>query len=282
MIKHYVAITKPKIIFGNGITAIGGFMLASLHAIQTPVFAAMLLGLSCIIASACVCNNYIDRAIDEKMARTKMRSLVIKAISGPQALLFASSLLLVGSMLLIAYTNMLTLSCALVGFAVYVFAYSPLKHSSPHATLVGSIAGACPIVVGYVAAKNCLDLGALLLFILVVLWQMPHFYAIALYRLDDYKQALVPVLPLTRGVLATKKEMLYYIAAFSIASVMPTLCGYTGYAYFTIALIASLSWLKICLQGFSCTDDTSWARRMFIYSLIVIMVLCGAMSFDGI
>ena len=138
------------------------------------------------MASACVFNNYIDRQVDKKMERTKNRALVTGLISGRNAILFATLLGLIGNLILFLYTNLLTVFVAGLGFFVYVVLYSLWKCRTIYGTAIGSIAGAVPPVVGYCAVSNHFDAGALILFAMMVLWQMPHFFAIALLHFDDY------------------------------------------------------------------------------------------------
>ena len=267
---------------GNAITAAGGFFLASRGNIDLACLGYMLLGLSLTMASGCVFNNYIDRAIDEKMTRTKNRALVKGEISSRNALVFATFLLIAGSIILAKFTNLLTLAAALTGFVFYVFIYTPMKTRSTHGTLIGSISGAVPPVVGYVAVSNRLDLAALLLFLIIALWQMPHFFAIAMYRISEYKAASIPVLPAVKGMYVTKVQMLIYTTAFLLTSLLPTVFGYTGYAYFTVAAVMGLVWLGVCIQGFSAKNDSIWARKMFKLSLFVITALSIMISVDPI
>lgn len=280
--KTYFLLTKPGIIFGNAITAVGGFMLASRGQINGTLLSAMLMGICLIVASACVLNNYIDRAADEKMARTKNRPLAKKVISEKNALVFAAILGLAGMVVLVGWTNFLAAGAALVGFLVYVFPYSLLKYRTVHATLIGSIAGAMPPVVGYCAASHQLDLGAGLIFMLVALWQMPHFFAIALYRLEDYTAASIPVLPVKRGVQVTKVQMVFYVIAFALTALMFTFLGYTGIAYLSVVSLLSLFWLVLGIKGLFSGNEKVWARHMFRFSLLMIMGVCAMISFDVI
>lgn len=277
--KAYFQLIKPGIIMGNAITAAGGFALASKADVDFGLFLTMLAGLSLIIASACVFNNYIDRDIDLKMLRTQNRPLGNGRISSQSAILFGIVLGFLGIVLLTLLVNLLTMGIAVVGWVVYVFLYSFLKYRSVHATLIGSIAGAAPPVVGYCAISNRLDMGALLIFIIVTLWQMPHFYAIAIYRLEEYAAATIPVLPLKKGVFATKVQMLCYIAAFSISSWMLSIFNYTGMCFTITVSIVSMSWLWMSIQGFRAADDRLWARKMFIFSLIAITTICAVIPF---
>ncbi len=271
--KQYFQLTKPGIIFGNAITAIAGFALASRGHFDIGLFIAMLLGLSCVIASACVCNNYIDREMDGKMARTKNRALAKGEISVTRAFVFAAALLVLGVSVLVLYANFLTALMALLGFSIYVFLYSPWKYRSWHATLIGSIAGGMPPVVGYCAVGNTFDLGAFLLFVIVVLWQMPHFFAIAMYRMSDYAAASIPVLPIVRGMQVAKIQILLYMIAFCVAALLLTFFGFTGYAYLVATGILSLAWLWKGFKGFKASNDKLWARKVFLHSLVVIMGL---------
>jgi len=187
-----------------------------------------------------------------------------------------------GIFVLSSYTNLLTLLIALLGFFIYVAVYSFSKYRTSYGTLIGSIAGGVPPVVGYCAVSNQFDLGALLIFMIVVLWQMPHFFAIALYRLDDYSAASIPVLPIVKGVYATKIHMLFYIIAFMIAAGMLTLLGYTGFAYLAVAALLSLGWIWLCVKGFKSENHRLWGRKMFLFSLVVVTMLCAALSVDSI
>lgn len=279
MIKTYYMLTKPGIILGNIITMASGFALASKGHLDFFLFFITLVGLGFIIASAGVFNNYIDRKMDAKMERTKNRALPRGLISPQKALIFASILGIIGLGVL-SYTNLLTVCVALFGFFVYLVLYAFIKYRSFYGTLIGSIAGAVPPVVGYCAVSNNFDTAAGLLFMIVVLWQMPHFFSIAIYRIDDYAAASIPVLPIEKGMYTTKVHMLLYIIIFMITTLLLTMAGYTGYLYAFIALLVSLSWMGLCIHGFTVTNDKRWARKMFVCSLVVIMGLCIAIPFD--
>lgn len=279
MINYYL-LTKPGIILGNLITVAAGFLLASKGVIDFGLFFATLLGLALIMASACVFNNYIDRKIDKKMERTKNRVLVQGLISGRNAIYFAIFLGIVGNAILLFYTNLLTVFVAGVGFFVYVVLYSLWKCRTIYGTAIGSIAGAVPPVVGYCAVSNHFDAGALILFTMMVLWQMPHFFAIAMYHLDDYSAAKIPVLPVIKGMMRTKIHMMLYIIGFIFSAVMLTVFNYTGYLYLAVALCFGLTWLVLCARGFKSDNDQIWGGQMFRLSLVLIAAICFAIPFD--
>ena len=176
VIKTYIALTKPGIIMGNLFTAAGGFALASRGHFNVWPFLATLEGLALIIASACIFNNYIDRTLDGKMERTKNRPLVRGVVSPRNAIITATVLGIIGTLTLVLFTNILTGGLALFGLFVYVVLYTFLKPHTMHVILIGSIAGAIPPVVGYSAATCTLDGAALILFFMIALWQMPHFF----------------------------------------------------------------------------------------------------------
>jgi protoheme IX farnesyltransferase len=253
-------------------TAAAGFLLGARGQAHLGLLAAMLVGLSLVIASACVFNNYLDRGIDAVMARTKRRALVSGAVSGPAALVYGAVLGLAGLALLVAYTNALTVAIGLVGFIDYVALYGWAKRHTVHSTLVGSVSGAAPIVAGYCAATGRLDTGAALLFVILVAWQMPHFYAIALYRGADYAAAKLPVLPLVHGVRAAKQQIMIYIVVFAVATLALAAYGYAGWVYAIVMTAAGLVWLRLAWQGFRAASDERWARRLFRYSLIILLI----------
>lgn len=278
--KAYCLLTKPRIILGNVITTTAGFALGSQEHFKAPLFLAALLGLSLIIASACIFNNYIDKEADQKMARTRNRALATGAIKPKSALFAAFALGALGSACLGLWVNYLSLTLSLLGFFVYVSLYSLSKYHTVYGTLIGSIAGALPPVIGYVAVQNQLDFCALILFAMLVLWQMPHFFAIALYRLEDYSAASIPVLPLKKGIPKTKIQMTVYIAAFLITASLLTLFGYTGIPYLVTTLILSTAWGLLSLKGFKCVSNHRWARKMFLFSLIVITGISLSILFN--
>lgn len=279
-LKDYLQLTKPGIIFGNLVTATSGFMLASTKVFDGWLYFVMLVGLALVIGSACVWNNYLDRNMDQKMFRTKNRVLVRGALSVTCATRFGLVLGFMGITVLWLGTNMLTTLIAACGFFFYVVVYGISKYKTSLGTLIGSISGAIPPVVGYTAVSHSLDLAALLVFLIVVFWQMPHFFAIALYRIDDYSKASIPVLPLKKGVWATKVQMLLYTVAFACTSALLTVCGYTGYTYLAVVTTLSAWWLWLSIEGFDAENDRLWARKMFIFSLVVIMVLAAVISLD--
>ncbi|WP_196062947.1 MULTISPECIES: heme o synthase [unclassified Serratia (in: enterobacteria)] len=281
MIKQYLQVTKPGIIFGNLISVVGGFLLASKGSIDYPLFLATLLGVSLVVASGCVFNNYIDRDIDKKMERTKNRVLVKGLMAPSVSLVYATLLGIAGFALLYIAANPLAMWLAVMGFVVYVGVYSLyMKRHSVYGTLIGSLSGAAPPVIGYCAVTNEFDAGALILLAIFSLWQMPHSYAIAIFRFKDYQAANIPVLPVVKGISVAKNHITLYILAFMIATLMLTLGGYAGYKYLIVAAAVSVWWLGMALRGYKAENDSVWARKLFVFSIVAITSLSVMMSID--
>ena len=280
-LKHFIQITKPGIIFGNVLSVAGGFFLASKGHVDFALFLVAMIGTSLVVASGCVFNNCIDRDIDLKMERTKNRVLVQGLVSLKLALVYATVLGVVGVGLLYFKANPLAALCAVIGFVIYVGFYSLyLKRKSVHGTLVGSLSGAMPPVIGYVAVSNSFDLAALTLLVMFSLWQMPHSYAIAIFRFNDYLAASIPVLPVKRGIRVAKLHILIYILAFLVATLMLTFCGAAGLNYLAVAAAMGMYWLYMAWSGYKAKDDTVWARTLFVFSIFTITALSVAMSLD--
>jgi heme o synthase len=281
MLKTYYYLTKPGIVRANAMTAAAGFLLAAQqHIVNLTLMLAAVAGIALVIASACVINNYIDRSIDRRMARTKNRALVTGRVSVRNAMIYAAVLGLSGMALLVFGTNPVAAWVTLTGVFFYLVMYSIGKRRSVYGTIIGSVSGAVPIVAGYAAATGRIDVGAILLFFIMVTWQMPHFYAIGIYRSDDYASAGLPVLPVKSGFHTAKIHMLVYIILFLVAITLLTAFGYTGYTYLAVMLLLGLRWLQLAINGLKAKDDKLWARRLFGFSLIVLLGFSLMISID--
>jgi len=280
-IKNYVLVAKPGIVVGNLISAAAGFFLASRGRVDGALLPATLIGISLVVASGCVFNNCVDRKIDRKMIRTRQRVLAQGLISLPSAVSYATILGLAGLALLWAATNLLTVAIVLAGLVIYVGVYSLyLKRNSVYSALIGSLAGATPPVAGYCAVTGRFDLGAVILLVIFCLWQMPHCYAIAVFRFDDYETAAIPFLPVKQGTAAAQKHMVGYILAFMAATMMLTFGGYTGYSTLAVVTVLGLFWLSLAWSGYRAKDERLWGKKLFIFSILTIFTLSVMMSID--
>lgn len=280
MIREYYTLAKPGIVYGNLLPAFAGFALASKEAINTGLLFITMLGLGLIIASGCVFNNYIDRSIDAKMKRTQKRALVTGTIPPRHALVYGTVLGLAGTAFLITTTTPALVS-ALFGLFGYVVIYGIAKRKSMYATLIGSLPGAIPPVVGYTAVTGKIDIAAILLFLLIVVWQMPHFYVIAMNCMADYKAAQIPVLPLRKGIPTTKVHILIFIILTLLTSLLFPILGVTGITFGVVAAAVGILWIRQSLNGFHTKDQRRWAKDVFLTSLVVLMAYSATLALNA-
>ncbi len=282
MLAQYYRLVKPGIVYGNVLTTVAAFLYASRWHIPLPLFIGTLSGIAFVIASACVFNNWLDIDIDRKMERTRNRALAAGIIPVRHAIIFAAILGLLGLLLLSTFANLLTAGIALSGSLIYIILYGYAKRRSHWGTVVGSSAGAMPIVVGYTAVMNRLDAAAFILFLTLVFWQMPHFYAIAFYRVHDYQAAGIPTLPARKTARVSKIYILSYIIAYLAAASSLAVFSYAGYLYLIPILLTGLIWLCLGVRGFAVSDDTRWARKLFLASLVALVSLCVALPIGAL
>ncbi|WP_405153889.1 heme o synthase [Paenibacillus sp. FSL K6-0108] len=266
--KDFIHITKPGILRTNLIAVFGGFWLASQWDINYGKMLLTLLGTVLIMASSCVFNNYFDRELDLKMERTRNRSLPTGRLTPKVVLSYAIILGALGLSLLFSFSGVLAGLCGIFGMFVYVIMYTLwLKRSSTWSTSIGGLSGAMPPVIGYVAVTGRMDLGAWLLLAMLFLWQPPHFWALAIRRVEDYRAGGFPLLPVVKGIERTKVQMIPYLVLQIFVPVLMYAYGYAGIFYLTISLILSVLWLYYALKGFRAHNTDAWAKKVFLYSI---------------
>lgn len=280
-IKQYYYLTKPGIVYGNALAAAAGFLLAAQGRPDLLRFGATLLGLALVVASACVFNNVIDRDIDTLMSRTQRRALPRGQVSPRAALAFGSILGLLGAGLLAAFANVLAAAAALAGWILYVAIYTAAKRQTVYSTEIGSLSGAVPPVVGYAAVTGRLDLTAALLFAVLVIWQMPHFFAIAIFRHGDYTAAALPVLSVQRGPAAARRAIVAYMILLVLITPLFTLLQITGWTFLVETALINLLWLRLALATWRQPDEAAWARNIFKFSLFILLNFCLMWSVDA-
>ncbi|TXJ07813.1 MAG: protoheme IX farnesyltransferase [Acinetobacter sp.] len=282
MFKQYLFLTKPGILFGNLVTTLGGLFLAAQGRVDLPLFFLTILGTTLVVASGCVFNNIIDQDIDQKMQRTRTRALVKKTISVPVAFSFATILGISGFALLYFLVNAFACFFAALGFVVYVVLYSLwTKRTTIHQTIVGSISGACPPVIGYCAVSNQVDIAALLLLLGYAFWQMPHSWGIAIYRYNDYSSANIPILPVARSIQRTKIESTIYVILFMACMNLLYYFGYANIWYAVILNLLCLYWIYLSLVGFKAENDQVWAKNYFMFSVKLITIISLSFYFTA-
>lgn len=279
--RAYYQLTKPGVLYGNALSAAAGFLFASGRHIDAMLFVWLCLGTTLMIASACVLNNYLDQDIDQHMSRTKKRRAFLQTVGPRNAVLFSAVLGIVGLGILIPLTNWYVVAIGIVGFIDYVVFYGMLsKRRSIHGTLVGSISGAAPILAGYVGARGTIDAGAMLIFLVLFVWQMPEFYSISIYRRKEYAEASVPVMSVVKGVRSTIVQIFAYTFLFVVFSLLMRPYAKAGITYTVAMAVLGGYWLWLGFKGFSVPNKEAWARRMFKFSLVILLAFCALVSLD--
>lgn len=279
--KDFLNVIKPGILRSNLIAAFGGFWLASKWNIDYISLIWMLLGTTLVMASSCAFNNYYDRELDMKMTRTADRALPTGRLTPAVVLWYSIVLGILGLGVLFLFVNVLAGVLGIVGMLVYGGIYTMwLKRTSTWSTSVGAISGAMPPVIGYVAVTEQIDIGAILLFALLFLWQPPHFWALGIRRVEEYRAAGFPLLPVVKGIKRTKIQMVPYVTLLVAVSILFYAYGYVGWIFLSIATLLSVIWLIMTLSGFKAKLDEAWAKQNFFMSINYLMVVFIVMIFD--
>jgi len=266
--RDFINITKPGIIRSNLIAAFAGMWVASQWDFQYGLMIMTLLGTILVMASSCVFNNFFDRELDLKMERTRERSLPTGRLKPLVVLWYAIILGVVGLAVLFTFSGFLAGIFGVIGAFVYVVIYTLwLKRSSTWSTSVGAISGAMPPVIGYVAVTGTVDMGAWLLFAMLFLWQPPHFWALGIRRVEEYRAAGYPLLPVVKGIKRTKIQMIPYLVVLIPVPILMYVYGYAGIYYMIISLALSVIWLYLAVKGFQAKDDEVWAKKVFLFSI---------------
>lgn len=263
-------------------TAVAGYFLAaSSVGFELMALIGVTVGVAFVIASACVVNNIIDRDLDAKMKRTKGREIATGKISITAAGVYAVVLGVVGFGSLIVWTNWLTAALGVLAFVWYVVIYGIAKRTTPFSTIIGGVCGALPPVAGYTALTGEMNATAWTLFALLMVWQLPHFYAISIFRKDDYKQAKLPVWSIRYSSASVKAQILFWIFVFAVTAPILTILGATSFTYLIVMTAVSAYWLYQAAESYDKLDEEKWARKVFGISLIVLLVLCASLALGG-
>ncbi|WP_102347068.1 heme o synthase [Bacillus sp. Marseille-P3661] len=275
MWNDFLALIKIGIINSNLITAFTGVWLALyftngnfIDSIDKVLFA--MFGTALVIAGGCVLNNYIDRDIDHLMERTKTRPTVTGRVGLSKVLALGLSLSILG-LLLLSFGSITAAIFGFIGLFTYVVLYTMWsKRRYTTNTVIGSISGAAPPLIGWAAIDPNLDIAAWILFLIMFIWQPPHFFALAMKKCEEYRAAGIPMLPVIHGFKATKKQMVAFTAALIP---LPFFLTALGPVFLTIAGLLSVGWFVLAVYGFVMKDDLKWAKWMFIYSLNYLTII---------
>ena len=279
LLRDLVSLTKPRIISLLLVTTIAPMFVAGTPSVGLVFLVAI--GGYLMAGGANAVNMYLDRDIDDRMARTRLRPIPSGRMTPPAVLAFGVALSCAATYMLAHFVNVLTAALALAGFYFYVFIYTRwLKRSTPHNIVIGGAAGAFPPLVGWAAMTNRIDLAAIYLFLIVFYWTPPHFWALALLKQRDYGNAGVPMAPLVWGERETKDQMLWYTLILIPLTLLPVAFGAFGWIYFASALALGVTLLVGVLRVRSAVQWNKIAWKVYKFSLLYLALLFVAMVID--
>ena len=279
--QDYLILTKPRVVALMLLCALVGMLLAPrTDTFSIVVFLYSMLGIALVAGSAAVMNHVADAKIDAQMARTDGRPIPTGRLSVREGLIFAGSLGMVGFLLLFYLVNPLTAWLNLISWIGYAVVYTLwLKHATTQNIVLGGLFGAAPPLFGWTAVTGTIAIEPILLVLIIFLWTPPHFWALALARLDDYAKASVPMLPVRKGVNHTKRQILIYIGLLFLSSLLPFLLGYANLVYGVSAVVFGLGFVCFGIRTLR-EQDRSIYHATFRYSIVYLMLLFVALLVD--
>lgn len=277
---RFYELTKPRVVMLIMFTAVVGMFLATSSMVPLNSLLLGTLGIGMSAAAGAAINHIVDREIDSKMNRTRKRPLATGGLSTEQALAFAIALAAVSMFILARWVNGLTAVltfASLIGYAVVYTVF--LKHWTPQNIVIGGAAGAAPPVLGWTAVTGQVSADALLLFLIVFCWTPPHFWALALYRRNEYAKAGVPMLPVTHGARFTRLHILLYTVLLAAVSIMPFATQMSGWIYLAGAVVLNAQFIMYAVRLYLNYSD-ALSRRTFVYSIQYLAMLFALMLVD--
>jgi len=279
-IREYVDLCKPKVVALMVFTAFVGMLLAAPGEVPFRIMILGNLGIALVAGAAAAVNHLADRRIDAIMARTRGRPLPSGQLEARQVLFFALATGIVGVWILVSWVNTLTAILAvlsLVGYAIVYTLY--LKRRTPQNIVIGGAAGATPPLLGWTAVTGQVDPNALLLFLIIFTWTPPHFWALALYRKEEYAQVGIPMLPVTHGDDLTRLHILLYTILLVLITILPFLTGMSGPIYLVGSLLLGAGFLFQAIVLMKARSKQR-AIKTFVYSIVYLMLLFAVLLFD--
>ena len=280
LIRSYSLLCKPNVVYMMLICALVGMLLAedSVSSISTIIVA--LVGIALCSGSAAAINQVIDRNADAAMTRTDQRPLPQGELSAFHASSFAFVIGVLGALILYIYINTLTMVLTLASLIGYAFIYTVyLKRATPPTIVIGGLAGAAPPFLGWAAISNTIDPYALLLVLIIFVWTPPHFWALAIYRKDEYAKESIPMLPVTHGVAFTKLQIVLYTIILFIVSILPYIVLMSGFVYLISAIVLSSIFMYYSIKLYF-SDDDAVAMKTFNFSIYYIFLIFIALLCD--
>jgi heme o synthase len=279
-LKQLVLLTKPRITIMAAFCALIGMLLAAPKVESWALLGAATLGISLLAGAGFVVNCLAERHIDAQMARTRGRPAARGDVGMLPALAFAGVLGSLGAAILLAYVNQLTMWLTLATFVGYALIYTLLlKPATPQNIVIGGASGAMPPLLGWVAITNDIGAPAIVMFLIVFIWTPPHFWALAMYRVEDYKKSGLPMLPVTHGLKFTGLNVWLYTVLLVACTVLPFIIRMSGYVYLVSALALGAVFLRYSWLVWKQYTDAI-ARKTFKYSIWYLLALFAALLVD--
>jgi len=279
-LRQYIALTKPKIVMLTAFCAVIGMVLATDELVPWRIMVFGNIGIALLAGAGFTFNCMIERGIDARMARTRARPAARGEVSASGALVFAALLAAAGAWLLLVFVNPLTMWLTLATFVGYALIYTVvLKPATPQNIVIGGASGAMPPVLGWAAVANDVSPQALVLFLIIFVWTPPHFWALALYRVEDYRRAGLPMLPVTHGLPFTRLQILLYTVLLVATTLLPFMIQMSGWLYLASAMVLGGIFIGYAWRLWRSYSD-ALARRTFGYSIYYLMALFAALLLD--
>ena len=280
LLKSYYELCKPNVVYMMLICAFVGMLLAEESVSSFWYLFVSLSGIAFCAASAAAINQVIDRNTDASMTRTDQRPLPQGELSATHASIFALVIGILGALILYLYVNTLTMILTLASLIGYAFIYTVyLKRATPQNIVIGGLAGAAPPLLGWASVSNTIEPYALLLVLIIFVWTPPHFWALAIYRKDEYAKESIPMLPVTHGVIFTKLQIVLYTIILFIVSLLPYVVLMSGEIYLFSALALSTLFLYHSINLYYSNDDED-AMKTFQFSIYYIFLIFLALLLD--
>jgi len=280
LIRSYYLLCKPNVVYMMLVCALVGMLLAEDSVSSITTILVALLGIALCSGSAAAINQVIDRNADAAMTRTDQRPLPQGELSAFHASSFAFVRGVLGALILYFYINTLTMILTLASLIGYAFIYTVyLKRATPQNIVIGGLAGAAPPLLGWSAISNTIDPYALLLVLIIFVWTPPHFWALAIYRKDEYAKESIPMLPVTHGVAFTKLQIVLYTIILFIVSVLPYIVLMSGFVYLISAISLSSLFMYFSIKLYF-SDDDAVAMKTFNFSIYYIFLIFIALLCD--
>jgi protoheme IX farnesyltransferase len=278
--RAYLALTKPRVVALAAFCALIGMLLATDQWVGWQRIAGALAGISMLAAAGFVLNCMIEREVDARMARTRWRPMARGEVGQQQALVFSVALGLGGASLLWQWVNVLTMWLTVATFVGYAVVYTVwLKPATPQNIVIGGASGAMPPLLGWAAVTNEVSTQALVLFLIIFVWTPPHFWSLALYRIDDYRRSGLPMLPITHGAAYTRLNILLYTLLLAAVAMLPYLIGMSGTLYLLASSLLN-AWFVLLSWKLYRNYSDALSRQLFRYSIGYLAWLFGALLAD--